>query len=150
MFKFTSLAAILLSASMSVMAAQGVVKVESQYSVKETADRFEAIAKKKGLNVFARVDHQANAAGVDMELRPTELIIFGNPKVGTPLMQCAQSVAIDLPQKVLITQGEDKKVWLSYNDPNYLKERHEIKGCDKVLTKITGVLGALSKAATSQ
>lgn len=150
MFKFSSLAAILLSASMSVMAAQGVVKVESQYSVKETADRFEAIAKKKGLNVFARVDHQANAAGVDMELRPTELIIFGNPKVGTPLMQCAQSVAIDLPQKVLITQDEDEKVWLSYNDPSYLKERHEIKGCDKVLTKITGVLGALSKAATSQ
>ncbi|ANW25901.1 hypothetical protein BA953_17055 [Vibrio coralliilyticus] len=150
MFKFTSLAAILLSASMSVMAAQGVVKVESQYSVKETADRFEAIAKKKGLNVFARVDHQANAAGVDMELRPTELIIFGNPKVGTPLMQCAQSVAIDLPQKVLITQDEDEKVWLSYNDLSYLKERHEIEGCDKVLTKITGVLGALSKAATSQ
>lgn len=150
MLKFASLGAILLSASMSVMAAQGVVQYESQYSVKETADRFEAIAKKKGLNVFARVDHQANAVGADMELRPTELIIFGNPKVGTPLMQCAQSVAIDLPQKVLVTQDEDEKVWLSYNDPSYLKQRHDIKGCDKVLTKITNVLSALSKAATSQ
>ncbi|NOI75826.1 DUF302 domain-containing protein [Vibrio coralliilyticus] len=150
MLKFASLGAILLSASMSVIAAQGVVMYESSYSVKETADRFEAIAKKKGLNIFARVDHQANAQGVGLELRPTELIIFGNPKVGTPLMQCAQSVAIDLPQKVLVTQDEEQKVWLSYNDPNYIKQRHDVKGCDKVLTKITGVLGALSKAATSQ
>ncbi|ARC94784.1 hypothetical protein B6A42_25500 [Vibrio coralliilyticus] len=150
MLKFASLGAILLSASMSVIAAQGVVMYESPYSVKETADRFEAIAKKKGLNIFARVDHQANAEGVGLELRPTQLIIFGNPKVGTPLMQCAQSVAIDLPQKVLVTQDEEQKVWLSYNDPNYIKQRHDVKGCDEVITKVTNVLSGLSKATTSQ
>ncbi|AIW21477.1 DUF302 domain-containing protein [Vibrio coralliilyticus] len=150
MLKFASLGAILLSASMSVIAAQGVVMHESPYSVKETADRFEAIAKKKGLNIFARVDHQANAEGVGLELRPTELIIFGNPKVGTPLMQCAQSVAIDLPQKVLVTQDKEQKVWLSYNDPNYIKQRHDVKGCDEVITKVTNVLSGLSKATTSQ
>ena len=148
MLKFASLGAILLSASMSVIAAQGVVMYESPYSVKETADRFEAIAKKKGLNIFARVDHQANAQGVGLELRPTELIIFGNPKVGTPLMLCAQEVAIDLPQKVLVYEDVAGKTWLAYNDPVYLKQRHNIQGCDEVINKISGVLGNLTNAAS--
>ncbi|EDK29730.1 hypothetical protein VSWAT3_07246 [Vibrionales bacterium SWAT-3] len=118
--------------------------------MKETADRFEEIAKSKGLTLFARIDHQKNASKVDLELRPTEVIIFGNPKVGTPLMQCAQEVAIDLPQKVLVTEDSNKKVWLSYNDPNYLVERHAINGCDEVIKKISGVLSKLSEATVAK
>jgi uncharacterized protein (DUF302 family) len=136
--------------SASASAADGMVSVESAYSVAETADKFESIIKKKSLTLFARIDHQKNASGVDLELRPTELIIFGNPKVGTPLMQCSQTVAIDLPQKVLIWKDEKSKVWLSYNSPNYLKERHNIEGCDPVINKISNVLKALTGAVASK
>ena len=90
MKKLLPLCAILLSASFSVAASDGLIKYQSNYSVKETADRFEEIAKSKGLTLFARIDHQKNASKVDLELRPTQVIIFGNPKVGTPLMQCSQ------------------------------------------------------------
>ncbi len=129
--------------------AESMISVESSYSVKETADRFEAILKEKGLTLFARVDHQKNAASVDLEIRPTQLIIFGNPKVGTPLMQCAQTVAIDLPQKVLVFEDADKRVWLTYNNPEYLEQRHAIIGCDDVLEKISMVLAKLSQVATA-
>lgn len=131
-------------------AAGGMLSVESAYTVKETADKFESVIKKKGLTLFARIDHQKNAAGVDLELRPTELLIFGNPKVGTPLMQCSQTVAIDLPQKVLIWKDDTNKVWLSYNNPEYLRERHEIEGCEHVITKISNVLKALTKAVAAK
>ncbi|MDE4455044.1 DUF302 domain-containing protein [Psychrobacter sp. DAB_AL62B] len=127
----------------------GLVTLESDYSVKETADRFESIIKEKGLTLFTRIDHQKNAEGVNLELRPTEVILFGNPKAGTKLMQCAQNVAIDLPQKVLISEGADKKVYLSYNSPDYLKARHNIQGCDKVISDVSTLLGKLSTAATS-
>jgi uncharacterized protein (DUF302 family) len=150
MKKQISTAVILLSASLSLFANESLVKYESNYSVKETADRFESIAKSKGLSVFARIDHQKNASSVDLALRPTEVIIFGNPKVGTPLMQCAQSVAIDLPQKVLVSEDAEHKVWLTYNNPEYLKERHAIEGCDQVINKVSGVLSALSKAAITK
>ncbi|MDN2660400.1 DUF302 domain-containing protein [Neptunomonas sp. CHC150] len=136
--------------SLSASAEDSLVKYESIYSVKETADRFENIAKSKGLTVFTRINHQQNAANVGLELRPTEVIIFGNPKVGTPLMQCSQDVAIDLPQKVMITEDSNNKVWLSYNNPNYLVQRHSIEGCDEVIKKVSGVLGALSTAAVAQ
>ena len=126
------------------------VSYSSGTSVNDTADRFEEIAKNKGLTVFTRIDHQSNAAGVDLELRPTQVIIFGNPKVGTPLMQCRQSVAIDLPQKVLIHEDAEGGVWLSYNKPAYLKERHDISACDEVVAKISGVLAKLAEAATSE
>jgi uncharacterized protein (DUF302 family) len=150
MKKLVSLGIVLLSASFSVVASDGLVKYESHYSVKETADRFESIAKSKGLTLFVRIDHQANASGVGLELRPTEVIIFGNPKVGTPLMQCAQEVSIDLPQKVMVSEDANNKVWLSYNNPNYLMKRHEIKGCDEVINKISDVLSKLSKAAVAK
>jgi len=150
MKKIISLGVVLLSASFSVSASEGLVKYESRFSVKETADRFEEIAKSKGLTLFARVDHRKNAQGVNLELRPTEVIMFGNPKVGTPLMQCAQNVAIDLPQKVMVSEDANSKVWLSYNSPNYLMERHNIKGCDEVINKISRVLSTLSKAAVAQ
>ena len=153
------LATSVLLASVSLMAIagdkektsdDGLVSYESSYSVKETADRFEKIIKSKGLTLFARIDHQKNAAGVDLELRPTEVILFGNPKVGTPLMQCAQNAAIDLPQKVLISEDENKQVSLSFNDPSYIQKRHSIKGCDELVTKISGVLNNLSKAAVAK
>ncbi|MEZ8720955.1 DUF302 domain-containing protein [Vibrio pomeroyi] len=150
MKKLLPLCAILLSASFSVAASDGLIKYQSNYSVKETADRFEEIAKSKGLTLFARIDHQKNASNVDLELRPTEVIIFGNPKVGTPLMQCAQEVAIDLPQKVLVSEDANKKVWLSYNDPNYLLNRHAINGCDEVIKKISSVLSKLSEATIAK
>ncbi|MDH5925566.1 DUF302 domain-containing protein [Vibrio lentus] len=150
MKRIISLGIIALSASFSVAASDGLVKYESNYSVKETADRFEDIAKSKGLTLFARVDHQKNAASVNLELRPTEVIIFGNPKVGTPLMQCAQDVAIDLPQKVMVSEDDNKKVWLTYNNPMYLMERHQIQGCDEVIKKISGVLSKLSEATVAK
>ena len=150
MKKLVSVVFVLLTASFSVAAFDGMVKYESYHSVKETADRFENIAKSKGLTLFARVDHRSNASSVGLELRPTEVIIFGNPKVGTPLMQCAQEVAIDLPQKVLISEDSDNKVWLSYNNPNYLMKRHNIQGCDEVIKKIASVLDKLSKAAVAK
>ena len=127
-----------------------LVTIESALDVKQTADKLNTIIQSKGLTLFSRIDHADNAKNAGLELRPTELIIFGNPKVGTPLMKCSQTTAIDLPQKMLIWQGEQGKTWLSYNKPSYLKSRHTIEGCDKVIGKIEGVLGALSMAATSK
>jgi len=126
---------------------ESLISVESEHSAKETADRFAAIVQKKGLTLFARIDHQKNAAGVELALRETEVIIFGNPKVGTPLMQCNQLFAIDLPQKVLVWKDADNKVWLTYNNPDFLKQRHQLEGCDAVISKVSAVLNALTTAA---
>ena len=150
MIKNISLAVAVLFASTNVYAVESLITVESHYSAKETADRFESIIKDKGFTVFSRIDHQKNAAGVNLTLRPTEVIIFGNPNIGTQLMQCNQLVAIDLPQKVLISEDADNKVWLSYNNPQYIKQRHSITGCDEVIDKISGALNTLSIAATSK
>lgn len=127
----------------------GLVSVKSAHDVKITADRLENILKEKGMNVFIRINHAEGAKKVDKELRPTELLLFGNPNVGTPLMQCAQSVAIDLPQKALIWQDEAGEVWLTYNDPQYLAERHGITECGtEVLQKVANALRNFAKAAT--
>ncbi|AZN32219.1 DUF302 domain-containing protein [Pseudoalteromonas sp. Xi13] len=144
------LGVILLLATCVVSANDSLVQFQSNYSVKETANRFEKIASSKGLTIFARVDHQKNAQNVNMKLAPSEVIIFGNPKVGTPLMQCQQSVAIDLPQKVHISQDNNGQVWLAYNNPTYLQERHNIKGCEEVLNKISTVLNKLSMATVAK
>ncbi|MEB3213995.1 MAG: DUF302 domain-containing protein [Leptolyngbyaceae bacterium] len=124
----------------------GLVVMASPYSVEETGDRFEAVLAERGVTVFARIDHAAGAAGVDLELRPTEVIIFGNPRVGTPLMQCAQSMAIDLPQKLLIWQNEAGDVYLGYNDPRYLAARHGIVGCEEAIARVEQVLMGLTNA----
>jgi len=136
--------------SNSVLAAESIISVESHYTVKETADRFETILKKKGFTIFARINHSENAASVKLDLAATEVIIFGNPKVGTPLMQCSKTVAIDLPQKALFWEDIEGQVWLSYNNPEYLKQRHDISGCNQLVSKISNVLGKLSVAATSK
>lgn len=148
MKKIISLLALSLFASGYANATESLISIESHHSAKQTADKFASIVEKKGLTLFARIDHQKNAAGADLKLRETEVIIFGNPKVGTPVMQCSQQAAIDFPQKVLVWTDADNKTWLSYNNPEYIKERHNIKGCDKILTKISGVLSALTNAAS--
>jgi len=126
----------------------GMVKVQSNYDVATTADNLENILNEKGMNVFARINHAEGAKKAEMELRPTELVIFGNPKVGTPLMNCAQSVAIDLPQKALVYEDEAGETWLMYNNPKYLNKRHTLSGCEAVLEKVSGALANFAKAAT--
>ena len=100
------------------------------------------------MKVFNRIDHSAGAKGVGIALRPTQLLVFGNPKVGAPLMNCGQRIAIDLPQKALIWEDEGGTVWLTYNDPQYLAARHGIEGCAEVLTKVQKALGNFATAAT--
>ena len=125
----------------------GLISVKSAHDVKNTADRLETVLKEKGMNVFGRINHTEGARKVGQELRPTELVIFGNPKVGTPLMQCGQTVAIDLPQKALIWQDENGQVWLTYNDPQYRSTRHGIDGCKAVLDKVKNALKNFAQAA---
>ncbi|UCH21109.1 MAG: DUF302 domain-containing protein [Deltaproteobacteria bacterium] len=126
----------------------GFVNVRSNHNVKKTADRLEAVLTQKGMTVFIRIDHAAGAKRVGKRLRPTELIIFGNPEVGAPLMQCSQSVGLDLPQKALIWEDEAGLVWLSYNDPKYLAQRHGLTKCAEILKKVENALRNFAIAAT--
>ena len=129
---------LLLSASSAVFGADGLIAIKSPHAAKETMNRFEENAKQRGLNVFARIDHAAGAAKIGKSLRPTEVLIFGNPQGGTPFMECAQSAGIDLPLKALVWEDAQGQVWLAYNDPSYLTQRHGVPQCPAV--------GALSKA----
>ncbi|MHB1086013.1 MAG: DUF302 domain-containing protein [Thiobacillus sp.] len=138
----------LLTLSSAAFAADGLVELKSPYPAKETMDRFESIAKGKGLNVFARVDHAAGAATVGMALRPTEVLIFGHPKGGTPFMECAQTVGIDMPLKALVWQDAKGQVWLGYNDPVYLAKRHHVEDCPAV-GKLSKALSGLAEATIS-
>jgi uncharacterized protein (DUF302 family) len=126
----------------------GIISIKSSHDVKTTVDRLDNILREKGMTVFIRINHAEGAQKVGKKLRPTELVIFGNPKVGTPLMQCGQSVGIDLPQKALIWQDKAGQVWLSYNDPKYLASRHSIKECDEIIKKIEKALGNFARMAT--
>ncbi len=132
----------------SINADTGLVNVASQYSVAETADRYVAAAKQAGLKIFNRIDHAAGAAKVGQRLRPTQLIIFGSPKVGTALMTSDQRIGIDLPLKALAWQDAEGNVWLSYNSPDALLGRFKIEDRVEVKKKITGALGKLARAAT--
>lgn len=145
-----SLIAIALLSSVSVTASNGLITLKSASDVTTTADKLEQALLAKGMTVFARLDHGQAAQQVDVDLRPTQLVIFGNPKVGSPLMACRQTVGIDLPQKALIYQDQQGQVWLSYNDPTYLATRHDINGCDAVLAKIEAALAGFAKVATSE
>ena len=126
----------------------GLVNVKSPYTVKKTMDRLETVLKEKGMTIFARINHSEGAKKVGIDLPATELIIFGNPKVGSPLMNCNRTVGIDLPQKTLIWKDEDGQVWLSYNAPKYLAKRHDLKECMEVIRKVEQALSNFSKAAT--
>ncbi len=124
--------------------ASGMIDVSSRYSVPETLARLQAILKEKGVTVFALIDHSGEAEKVGLKMRPTQLLIFGSPKGGTPLMVAAPRVAIDLPLKALAWQDEHGQVWLSYNSPEYLQERH---GFPADLIKNIAVVGALVQKA---
>mgnify|MGYP000406448325 CR=1 FL=1 len=140
-------AAGLLIAPLAVHAADGLVTTPSTMSVADTMDKFEKIVSGKGMKVFSRVNHTAGAKSVGQELRPTELLIFGNPKGGTPLMQCSQSFAIDLPLKALVWEDAEGKVWLGVNDMDMLAKRHNATDCPAV-AKVKGALGKFTAAAT--
>ena len=130
------------------MAEDGLVSVASQHSVKDTLDRLEADLKAKGITVFARIDHAAGAASVAMSLRPTELLIFGNPKAGTPLMQSNQTIGIDLPLKILGWEDAGGKVWITYNDPAWLARRHRPGAETQAsVNALANLLANLAKAA---
>lgn len=125
----------------------GLVQIKSAYSVDTTAQRLADSIEVKGLKLFSRIDHAAGAQSVNQSLRPTRLLIFGNPKVGTPLMQCDRKVAIDLPQKALIWEDDTGQVWVGYNSPRYLQARHNLKDCGPLLDKIETVLHSLTTSA---
>ena len=145
LFAFT----ITLLFSASAYAEDGLVSIQSQNSVQQTVERLKSALKEKGMTIFANIDHAQGAKRVGKDLRPTQLVIFGNPKLGTVLMHCKQSIAIDLPQKALIWQDEKGYVWFSYNNPTYLTKRHGIQACDKTLQKIAHALQHFALIATS-
>jgi len=120
----------------------------SLYSVEQTSQRLTEILKNKGFTIFSQIDHAKGAKNAGIQLADTKLIIFGNPKIGSRLMLCQPTIAIDLPQKALIWQDANKKVWLSVNSPEYLKKRHQVKGCDAIFSKIKKALNAISTKAT--
>ncbi|HXQ40459.1 MAG TPA: DUF302 domain-containing protein [Candidatus Udaeobacter sp.] len=128
------------------MATDGLTTIPSAFAPKETMDRLEAEIKAKGMTVFARIDHAAGAAAAGLPLRPTELLIFGSAKAGTPLMQAGQTIGIDLPLKMLVHEDAAGKVWLSYNDPNWLARRHGLGGAVAPIAE--GMTAALHGIAT--
>jgi uncharacterized protein (DUF302 family) len=130
--------------TMTPTSSTGIIDVPSNHSVDQTVQRLKGILEAKGVTLFALVDHSGEAAKVGMTMRPTKLLIFGSPKAGTPLMLAAPSIAIDLPLKMLVWEDSQGKVWLSYNSPEYLKERHGFP--EDLLQNIAVVPGLAAKA----
>jgi uncharacterized protein (DUF302 family) len=128
----------------------GLVHVASAHSAAETVQRFEKILQEKKVEIFAKVDHAAGAKKADMPLRPTTVILFGNPQVGTPLMQSKQTAGIDLPLKALIWEDEAGKVWLTYNRADYVAKRHGVSDREDTVKAMNGALEALARAATAK
>jgi uncharacterized protein (DUF302 family) len=122
----------------------GLIHLRSPYSVPETLKRLESVLQAKNLTVFARVDHSGEAEKAGLKMRPAQLIIFGSAKAGTPLMLASPTLAIDLPLKALAWEDADGQVWLSYNSPEYLKQRHKVP--DELVKNIAGVAALLEKA----
>jgi uncharacterized protein (DUF302 family) len=127
---------------------EGLTTIASSFGPKETMDRLESEIHAKGMKVFVRIDHAAGAAEAGLDLRPTDLIIFGNARGGTPLMQTSQSIGIDLPLKALVWQDAEGKTWLSYNEPNWIAQRHGLAARAETIDKMAAALRAMSiKAA---
>ena len=124
---------------------EGLARVASPHSVEETIERLRSILKERNLQVFALIDHSGEAAKVGMKMLPTKLLIFGSPKGGTPVMVAAPSIAIDLPLKALVSEDESGKVWVTYNTPEYLQQRHNVPG--DLVKNISGVGALVAKAA---
>jgi uncharacterized protein (DUF302 family) len=134
---------------MSSVADNGLVSVQSRVSARETVDRLVAALAARKLTIFARVDHAAGAASVGLPLRPTEVVIFGNPQGGTALMQDRQTAGIDLPLKALVWQDSDGKVWLGYNDPAWIAQRHGLGAASATAIKaMTAALQAIAQEST--
>ena len=133
----------------ALAAADGLVSVKSPYPPRETMTRLEDLVKQRGLTVFARIDHAAGAARVGKTLRATEVLIFGNPQGGTPFLECAQTVGIDLPLKALVWEDASAQVWLSYNDVAYLARRHTAPNCPAV-ENLRRALAGIAEAVTTQ
>jgi uncharacterized protein (DUF302 family) len=126
---------------------EGLTTIASRFSPRETMDRLEAEIRAKGMTVFARIDHAAGAAEAGLELRPTELIIFGNARGGTPLMEASQTAGIDLPLKALVWQDTAGKTWLSYNEPSWIVQRHGLGVRAEIVDKMAAALSAISRKA---
>jgi uncharacterized protein (DUF302 family) len=134
--------------SLAAAEVMGLVVKPSQYSVGETIDRLEAALTAKGIGIVVRWNHAQKAEEVGIPLRPTELLLFGNPKLGSNMFTSAQTAGIDLPMKALAWEDADGKVWLGYNDPAYIAERHGIADREAVVKKMTGALNKFSDIAT--
>lgn len=148
--KLLSIAFAILFASFSsfALAVDGLIAVKSPNSVAVIMDKLETLVKERGLKVFARIDHAAGAATIGKTLRPTEVLIFGNPQGGTPFMECAQTIGIDLPLKVLVWEDASDQVWLGYNDPAYLAKRHGVSQCP-IVEKLSKTLSSLAEATVA-
>jgi uncharacterized protein (DUF302 family) len=139
----------LVSLNTAAIAADGLIALKSPHGAKETMTRLEEQVKKRGLTVFLRLDHAAGAAKVGKSLRPTELLVFGNPQGGTPFMECAQTAGIDLPLKALVWEDSSSQVWLGYNDPAFLAKRHEVPQC-AVAANLQKALAGIAEAAVAR
>ena len=126
---------------------EGLTTIASRFGPKETMDRLQAEIRARGMTVFAWIDHAAGAAEVGLTLAPTELIIFGNARGGTPLMQSVQTVGIDLPLKALVWEDTAGETWISYNEPSWIAQRHSVASAEPVVSKMAAALSAMSKAA---
>ena len=132
------------------MAPQGLTTLKSNHAPIETMNRLEAAVTAKGMSVFARIDHAAGASAIGSSLSPTEVLIFGNAKGGTPLMQSAPTIAIDLPLKALVWQDASGDTWLSYNEPAWLAARHGLSGAETQIGNLTAALKAVAATATAK
>jgi uncharacterized protein (DUF302 family) len=126
------------------MPGNGLLQVASPYTVDETVKRLESVLAQRGVQVFALIDHSGEAEKVGMTMRPTKLVIFGNPKGGTPVMVAAPTLAIDLPLKALVWEDAGGKVWVSYNSPEYLQQRHGVP--EDLIKNIAGAGALVAKA----
>jgi len=126
---------------------EGLTSIRSRFGPKETMDRLQAEIRAQGMTVFARIDHAAGAADVGLTLPPTELIVFGNARGGTPLMQSVQTVGIDLPLKALVWEDTAGTTWISYNEPGWIAQRHSVASAEPVVSKMAAALSTMSKAA---
>jgi len=135
--------------SESLRSVEGLTTIASSHDPKETIDRLETEIRAKGMTVFARIDHAAGAAEVGLTLAPTELIVFGNARGGTPLMQSVQTVGIDLPLKALVWKDATGKTWLSYNEPIWIAQRHGVANAEQVVSKMAAALSAMARTAAN-
>ncbi len=142
------LSLVILAPALSQASDNGLISKKSHYSVKVTLDRLENVLRKKGITIVTRWSHDAGAKKAGIALRPTELLIFGNPKLGSHFFTSKQTAGIDLPMKALAWKDKKGQVWLTYNDPSYIANRHGIDNRAKIVKKMTGALNKLTNVAT--